>query len=64
MPLAAHTFANVKVGHLALVQLKGLLLALQRLAFAERMTVAQAEIERGRERLWLGPDEPPNKKKA
>jgi hypothetical protein len=35
-------------------RLKAFLFALGRLALAQRMSAAQAEIKRGRERLWLG----------
>jgi hypothetical protein len=39
-----------------LKQLKAFLLTLGRLIVKDRMAVAAAEIRRGKERLWLGPD--------
>jgi hypothetical protein len=64
MPSAAYTFANTKDERLVLARLKAFLLALRKLALAERMNAARAEIERGSERLWLKPDYPPAKKSA
>ena len=55
MASVAQTFASVKDARPALARLKAFLFALGRLALAQRMSAARAEIERGRERLWLGP---------
>jgi hypothetical protein len=49
------TFTSVKDTRLTLERLKAFLFVLRKLALAQRMSAARAEIERGRERLWLGP---------
>ena len=62
MASAAQTFASIKDTQLALKRLralkrlKALLFAVGRLALTSRMNAAQAEIERGKERLWLKRD--------
>jgi hypothetical protein len=56
MSSAVQTFASAKANGLILERLKAILFAAGRLALTERMNAARAEIERGRERLWLKGD--------
>ena len=56
MASIAQTFASVRDTQLALKRLRSLLFAVGRLALTYRMNAAQAEIERGKERLWLKRD--------
>jgi hypothetical protein len=54
-PSVTQTFAGAKYTRLTLARFREFLFAFGRLALAQRMNAARAEIERGRERLWLGP---------
>jgi hypothetical protein len=54
-PSVTQTFAGVKYTRQPLERLKAFLFAFGRLALAQRMNAARSEIERSRERLWLGP---------
>jgi len=56
MVSAAQTFASVKDTQLTLKRFRPWLVAASRLALTWRMNAAQAEIERGKERLWLKPE--------